>query len=128
MKFEVTVEDDLLTKAFNYCIPVQSVFTEALWTAVKAAESAQELGEGVEPVEAEEASQDDSDAPYAVTRDWYEGSSYRDWLHNARLRNRKAFGRRARLTLIPDGKALVGPEGKVSGAIIVEVRRAKRTS
>ena len=123
--FEIGVGEELLARIIKHGIRVNAVATEALWIAVDAAEGAQALGEGVEPAEDEEAAQMAANAPYAVTRTWYTAPSYYELMNEIRRINRRAFGRRARLTIIQDGNIVVGRDG-VGGNFIVEVRRSQR--
>ncbi len=128
MQFELMIGPELLDQITRHGIRVNAVAIDALWTAVNAAEAAQELGEGVEPVGDEETAQAAADAPYATLRGRYSGNSYHDLMNQIRRANRKTFGRRARLTIKPDGQLTIDTSGAVHGLFIIEVRRAKRTS
>lgn len=128
MHFELMIGPELLDQITRHGIRVNAVAIDALWTAVTAAEAAQELGEGIEPDADEEAAQAAADEPYATVKDWYTGSSYYELMNEIRRRNRKAFGRRAKLTIYSDGNLLTKVDGTIAGAFIVEVRRSKRES
>lgn len=127
MQFEITIEDDLLHKVTNLGLPVHTIIANALWIAVDAAETAQELTESVEPAADEEAPQEPSDKPYTTSRSLYSGASLYDIVNTVRRENRKIFGRRAHLTVYPDGRVLPNASGGVTVAFIVEVRYPKNS-
>lgn len=126
MQFEITFEDDLLHKVTAHGLRVHSIVEDALRTAVDAAEAAQELGEGVEPIEAEKTAQEAAEPPYATARSWYTGDSLYQIMNEIRRTNRRVFGRRARLTIYPDGQISANSR-EISGSFIVEVRYPKNS-
>lgn len=122
MKFEADIDTELYGKLAAQGIRMNTVIREALEAAVEASEASQHLAEGVEPDGSE-------DAPFATVREFYKGATLHKLLAEARRKNRISFGRRAKITIKPDGRLYHKADGTaIEGPFIVEIRYSKRTS